>query len=1210
MSAKLLHALSEEHAELQKQIGCMTGIFQLFDRHHLITGKRVNGFHPKSLPSDRSLSNTTIHGAKDNGCPPQVTMGKNQIQNQSQRSSVEAPRTSLSSSSCSSSFSSLDNRSLPQSEIPSLEHYSFSDKSQKNLQKSHKQASSNKQSLLNSRNETSNSSAQMGRPSLDFRDLVKDSIYRETKGLSVKTKTKEETIQRPLKPQDSPRPPLQLPKPLDEPTGFNAKGRASSVDLNESLRVLAKLKEAPWCFNEPRDPPRTSYESKDGSLFSLSKDGSVFSLPKDAPRFSYDGREAPRPSSKIRELPRLSLDSGDSSSRSSSFDLKLGTITKELQRSSFEPKRNSISSIKTSSVLKDLQKSVTDQKSSGREAMKPQLEPEFKRQPPSVVARLMGLEAMPNSGNFQAQDQFVPTKTLIHEADNFPGSQKTGSGFSGTSKTLEETRPDRHSSSPRSSLRDPTSPRAKNSNPIMKPIANSRIPVEAAPWRQQNNSRSPRKMPDVTAPQFVYTEIEKRLKELESQHSDKDLRALKQILDCMQAKGLLDSDREEDPYQKSYQNQNQNQNQIGFDLSSRLAGIRRNQPENCRVPVVNKGNSGPREFKSPIVIMKPAKLMDKSSDSHLIPFDGLSGPRAGKLLGQIQSNNPIDTNRKASGINRIPKDPTSRNGQRELHGRVSDKHNNGRAEENSNSQKGVRSNQNPSRPQQSVKERTSSAKSSGGSLSPRLQQKKLESEKKTKSSATLPDSGKPRRTSGQVGSPGSRQRLVYDDQISDISSDTRNLSRQGDEVSLRSDSNISSASQVDIEVTSADRSGEVDSVNLRRRERDPVRGVTGNHIQSIKQKKAQINLRDGTAATPIPTKDIAKERSALVPEQPSPVSVLYASFYRDELSPSPVKKIPTSFKGDMIQNPTANLCTEDTWDPLALSNPGTKLASVKSLVHKLERLNSAHDEATTDHIASLCEHTNPDCRYVSEILLASGYLLEGLSNRPSLPHGSNPLSPDLFLVLEQTKPAAQRTKLEMAHRRLIFDMVNEILANMLTDLASGSWLEPRIQTVGPIGAQSPGFGAMEGTSRDKLVYLGLGSQIKPWTRWDGPKESPSMLLHTLDEIHGRPRISRTKPWVRANGLKGGHQLVLVVCEELERLARVASGYEDFDEFLDSMVREEISRRPPNSQSERDGVVLDLERMIFKELVDEMVSSEARSCRVGSIGARRRQLFSG
>ena len=51
MSAKFLQVFTDENPELQKQIGCMTGIFQMFDRQHILAGRRINGHHHKRLPS-------------------------------------------------------------------------------------------------------------------------------------------------------------------------------------------------------------------------------------------------------------------------------------------------------------------------------------------------------------------------------------------------------------------------------------------------------------------------------------------------------------------------------------------------------------------------------------------------------------------------------------------------------------------------------------------------------------------------------------------------------------------------------------------------------------------------------------------------------------------------------------------------------------------------------------------------------------------------------------------------------------------------------------------------------------------------------------------------------------------------------------------------------------------------------------------------------
>ncbi|KAF2282316.1 hypothetical protein GH714_043845 [Hevea brasiliensis] len=55
MAAKLLHSLADDNPDLQKQIGCMTGIFQLFDRHHVITNRRLS--QRKLPPGDSHLNN-------------------------------------------------------------------------------------------------------------------------------------------------------------------------------------------------------------------------------------------------------------------------------------------------------------------------------------------------------------------------------------------------------------------------------------------------------------------------------------------------------------------------------------------------------------------------------------------------------------------------------------------------------------------------------------------------------------------------------------------------------------------------------------------------------------------------------------------------------------------------------------------------------------------------------------------------------------------------------------------------------------------------------------------------------------------------------------------------------------------------------------------------------------------------------------------------
>lgn len=58
MSAKLLHSISDENPDLQKQIGCMNGIFQLFHHRHFLSSRRIHQ-NQKRLPPGSSFY---IHG--------------------------------------------------------------------------------------------------------------------------------------------------------------------------------------------------------------------------------------------------------------------------------------------------------------------------------------------------------------------------------------------------------------------------------------------------------------------------------------------------------------------------------------------------------------------------------------------------------------------------------------------------------------------------------------------------------------------------------------------------------------------------------------------------------------------------------------------------------------------------------------------------------------------------------------------------------------------------------------------------------------------------------------------------------------------------------------------------------------------------------------------------------------------------------------------
>ncbi|XP_068654176.1 protein LONGIFOLIA 2-like [Aristolochia californica] len=1124
MSAKLLQALTDENPDLKKQIGCMTGIFQIFDRQHTLVGKRINS--PKRLPSAQSRLNGVAAEAEATSCAPQATIRISQQQPgaqtsektlrknvfENQRVSTEASRASFSSSSCSSSFPSLECLKATQHEPLPFERTSLQDRRSRN---SHKSPVSNHDYQPNCQavlRDPLNGNTQSSCQPFDIRDVVKDSIYRDKRGLSVRTPSREEAVDRVFKHRDSPRP-LQLSKSVDDGLGTNGKPKIR-IDLDESFQFLAELKDAPWYFNEAREPSRSSYQGKDGSFSSVSKESRRYSYDgRELSRSSFDSRETSKTAAKLRELPRLSLDSRECSLRNSHFDSKSNMILRDV---------HSDNNIEVGS-----RKSHT-----------------------SVVAKLMGLESMPNSSSMDLK-QIDLRKTKSLENQKVFERDKNGNGFSRLPKLSGDNRQDHVSRSLRSSLNEPSFPRSRHPDLIMKPISGSRVPLEPAPWKQQENGRISQKTSvrnreafmRPTTSQSVYSEIEKRLKDLEFKQSGKDLRALKQILEAMQAKGLLETKKDEKQrsdflVQKNYTNLNK----IELDQNPRLAS-RQSSPAHHPKSVPTKGSSSPRAFESPIVIMKPAKLVEKSSvPGSVFPIDSLSGIR------KFRTGDSADI-RRTPANSQIGKDLQPIHNLRESRNRGPtsiETKTPSKTEENSSPNPRFKLSQFPSRTQLLPKENT--AKNSGsGSSSPRLQNRKLELDKRSRPPVPTSDSTKPRRQPSrqqiELGSPGGRTRpkSINDDQSSEMSNETRYISHVGYEISMRSDSSTSPVSQFDIEVTSADCSAEI--------------------ISSLKQESVLSLKQDG----------IFVESTAIAPEQPSPVSVLDASFYREDLLPSPVKNIRKAFE-DEETGKFDKIPGEDDWNVLGVGQlpcplqttpeiNQKKLENIERLVQKLRLLNSAHDETTVDHIASLCENTNPDHRYISEILLASGLLLKDLGSEPTsiqFHHSGNPINPDLFLVLEQTKatrvakayPTCEanqpKPKNDKLHRKLLFDTVNEILMKKL------------------------------------------------------------------------PMADQTELWVQANKftrvIPSGQRLLQELCSEIDKLDSGGldnvSDDED-DDGLKLILKEDVLQRGESwtdFHKKVPSVVLDVERLLFKDLVDEIVNLESSRLPVKP-GRRRRQLFS-
>ena len=209
-----------------------------------------------------------------------------------------------------------------------------------------------------------------------------------------------------------------------------------------------------------------------------------------------------------------------------------------------------------------------------------------------------------------------------------------------------------------------------------------------------------------------------------------------------------------------------------------------------------------------------------------------------------------------------------------------------------------------------------------------------------------------------------------------------------------------------------------------------------------------------------------------------------------------------------------------------------KFENIDDLIQKLRHLNSHHDEAEKDYIALLCENTNPDHRYISEILLASGLLLQDLGSDLTtfqLHPSGNPINPELFYVLEKTKAGSSPAISSNSNRerKLIFDAVNEILIENLAVIDGGA--------------------------------------PEPWL----------------------------KPTKIAKEALSGQMILKQLCNEIEQLQskKFECNFDEEKNDSKSILQDDVMRQPRRWTDFRGDiydVVLDVERLIFKDLVNEIV----------------------
>ncbi|KAK7295472.1 hypothetical protein RJT34_18381 [Clitoria ternatea] len=873
MSRKALKSLKEENADLQKQIGCITGFFQLFDRHRFLTGQRSNSSYIQHRPTSGGGSNDIkeLNSTKQKAKTKNVT-----IASEKQQLSTESSVTSLSSSSCSSSMSSLEvNRTI------------------------HKEPPSTNQTKTPKNKSPEVVMKQLDTPdqqSINFHHIVKDSMHREAKGLYVKTVAKEEK-----KPQ------THALKHIDSPRPLRSNKCVNTGVTSEPVHTLAKSMKAPW----------------------------------DSPRLSYD--DTFKSATKHKEIPRLSLDSREGSNRGFNEGNKSNNLFKGPQKGY---RRNS------NTMINQLQELDTSKRSS------------------SVVAKLMGLEALPDC-----------TQTCGSPMANSSCSTKKNDFLARSSTSDEDKQHQRL-----------TLHQSRRADSITNATPSSRFALESIPWRQPDASQSSQLQASKSSLN-VYGEIEKRVAELEFKKSGKDLRALKQILEAMQRhKNSADIARDQALNSPSH-----NSNKTWLHESSK----EQNFPASGTVEMSNST----RGSKSPIVIMKPEKVTRKSNNPSTaqLPIHvksglskySLSNPTNGRLAGKKTAKAITSSTKRIN-------DPCGQPVQ------SSDKNTNMRTSKVMQSLKAPP-------PQDINGESTINPGNLTMTGSPRLQ-KMFGLERHSPPTSPSSDSINRREHNRQpvdLSTPTTTPKHKFstlqerNECFSEISCHWREFKHHVNVISPDLDNQRSLDSQSEIEVIRVDHSGKIISTSIQ--------------LSGMNQYNAFEVLR----------KESSKAETIFTVEQPSPVSVLDAAFYRED-PPSPVKKT-----ADISKNLAEALSTDDD--------------SEESTVEILQEI-----DCNDEKIIKFNNNKDPDHKYITEILLASGVLNDHGSSQIFHSPG-HMINPKLFFALEQMKTKkrlfniddslkkiASRTNYpEQMQRKLIFDVVNDILVQkLILDSSSALWFQP------------------------------------------------------------------------------------------------------------------------------------------------------------------------
>ncbi|KAK4409822.1 protein LONGIFOLIA 2 [Sesamum angolense] len=623
--------------------------------------------------------------------------------------------------------------------------------------------------------------------------------------------------------------------------------------------------------------------------------------------------------------------------------------------------------------------------------------------------------------------------------------------------------------------------------------------MEPAPWKQRDSSQvSPkvaaqsRKTPTNTQhpSSSVYGEIEKRITELEFKSSGKDLRALKQILEAMQkTRAKLENLRGESA-ELTMQRICTSDDSCSNQNSKLSMWQNRNAYQQAHTII---GTYPPKQSGSSFGTTKSATVMVKFkiSSSNQVPTTETSHLR--RLRIQEPKYHKENTAHREKAKDLTPGNHSTKDSSLFLPSIDKTKWRNLEPERTSKVPQRIRA------------ENCSTSGRGSHTVSPRLQQNALRFEGESHPTMPLSDSGRLKKhSSKKVREKSSQYRKhkvksmdsqLCDDQLSDLSSETRYSSYQGDTASVKSESNNSIASQMETEVKSS-----TGSINTNYREQ-----------QASENKNSVSMLKDQIPAF---------ELAATMMEQPSPVSVLDATFYSED-SPSPVKKRTTAFQEDESPIPDEaewHLGNLNQLPDSTRSGPGynysQKSENMLHLVHEPRLSKTKPSEAAANHNESVDQSLNPGKRYINKILLASG-ILKDTGTIPTVDQllSCHLIDPDIFHALEEKEDRIagptgalneknDQMKLnQKIQKKIIFDTLNEILVRKFTSggLFTLGWKSMSSQGFMKVYLEMDQLCNISYSNLDdeddglvKLLAADMKNQSEDWTNYSG--ELPALVL--------------------------------------------------------------------------------------------------------------------